>query len=361
MKLLLATAHPYMPEIRGGAQSSMHEMALAMVVRGHEAAVLAGLAGVGVFGFGKRVALKLRSDGLVRDCALGYPVYRGWFPWTCADEVMRRFAPDVIMAFSGLPARMGNAFAHTGVARIVYLRNVEQDDMGGILNGSADVFIANSQFTADYAAEMHGVSALVIPPMIAADQYRVESSRQYITFINPHPCKGRDIAFDLARDLPNEEFLFVKAWSLNREDEEKLRAVERECGNVTVREPTNNMASIYRQTKLVIAPSRWNEAWGRVASEAQVSGIPIVASAVGGLPEAVGPGGLLLPPTAPRDEWRKAVQSIVTDPEVYDKLSKAAFEHAQRTEFREDVLLDRIVAASRTAICQNRNRNRVTG
>jgi glycosyltransferase involved in cell wall biosynthesis len=69
-----------------------------------------------------------------------------------------------------------------------------------------------------------------------------------------------------------------------------------------------------------------------VATEAQISGIPVIASARGGLPEAVGPGGILIDPKGPLDDWVKAVQKLWQDKAYYDELSIAALNYAQRPE-----------------------------
>lgn len=50
----------------------------------------------------------------------------------------------------------------------------------------------------------------------------------------------------------------------------------------------------WRATDLLVAPSRV-ETYGMVVSEALARGIPVVASAVGGLPETLGDGGVLTP------------------------------------------------------------------
>jgi hypothetical protein len=46
-----------------------------------------------------------------------------------------------------------------------------------------------------------------------------------------------------------------------------------------------------------------DEAFGRVIVEAQVNGIPVVARRTGGIPEALGDAGVLLPPDAPGAAW----------------------------------------------------------
>lgn len=60
----------------------------------------------------------------------------------------------------------------------------------------------------------------------------------------------------------------------------------------------DNVSDIYAQTGVLFTLSLWYESFGRVAAEAVMNGIPVLASKTGGLPEAVGEGGILLAPPA---------------------------------------------------------------
>lgn len=82
----------------------------------------------------------------------------------------------------------------------------------------------------------------------------------------------------------------------------------------------------------LLVPSIWEEAYGRVATEAQVSGIPVIASNRGGLPEAVGPGSILIDPDAPIEEWVAATKRLWEDSQYYEQLSAAATVYAHRPE-----------------------------
>lgn len=75
----------------------------------------------------------------------------------------------------------------------------------------------------------------------------------------------------------------------------------------------NELAAHYRRAELSLVPSRY-EPFGIVALEAIASGCPVVVAETGGLPEAVGDCGLLVPPddaTVLADATERALQSDV--------------------------------------------------
>ncbi|WP_432477603.1 D-inositol-3-phosphate glycosyltransferase [Nocardioides sp. GXQ0305] len=90
---------------------------------------------------------------------------------------------------------------------------------------------------------------------------------------------------------------------------------------------------------LVAVPS-YNESFGLVAVEAQASGTPVVATAVGGLTTVVrdGVSGLLVEGHAPRD-WAGALRRLVTDDELRMRLAAGAVQQAR--EFSWDRTADR--------------------
>ena len=81
--------------------------------------------------------------------------------------------------------------------------------------------------------------------------------------------------------------------------------------NVTFCRAAPDVRPVYRNTQLLLVPSQWEEPFGRVVVEAQSSGIPCIARDVGGLREAVGDGGFLMPPSAGPSEWAEVVESVL--------------------------------------------------
>jgi D-inositol-3-phosphate glycosyltransferase len=81
---------------------------------------------------------------------------------------------------------------------------------------------------------------------------------------------------------------------------------------------------------LVAVPS-FNESFGLVAVEAQATGTPVLAAAVGGLTTVVrdGHSGLLVEGHEPRD-WAAAIRRVVEDEQLRVRLSAGALEQARQ-------------------------------
>ncbi|QZY30939.1 D-inositol-3-phosphate glycosyltransferase [Nocardioides coralli] len=102
---------------------------------------------------------------------------------------------------------------------------------------------------------------------------------------------------------------------------------------------------------LVAVPS-YNESFGLVAAEAQATGTPVVAAAVGGLPTVVSDGvsGLLVDTHDPRD-WAGALRRLISDDDLRERLSTGAYEHAAEFSWERtaEATLDVYEAARRPA------------
>ncbi len=107
--------------------------------------------------------------------------------------------------------------------------------------------------------------------------------------------------------------------------------------------PPGELGRWYERAAVVVAPSR-REGYGVVAREAMAWARPVVATAVGGLVDAVEDGvtGLLVPP-GDTAALRSAVERLLGDAELRARLGAAAREKAQR-ELSFDVAAERLQA-----------------
>ena len=153
------------------------------------------------------------------------------------------------------------------------------------------------------------------------------------------PLKGLDVAIDafsaLAADRPDARLLVLGGPSGPDGEAELARARARAASSgfgdrVEFRGPVahHEVAVAYRAADVLVVPSR-SESFGLVAAEAQSCGLPVVASAVGGLAHAVADGesGYLVSGWDPND-FAAAVARVLDDPDTAAALSDGAVEHS---------------------------------
>jgi glycosyltransferase involved in cell wall biosynthesis len=351
VNVLFSSGQPYLPQVSGGAQTSTHEIMLELMKLGHKVSMLSGLTGDGWLGRRDRLLLKLKLGKAIRDDSLAYPVYRGWFPAPAVSEVAAKVRPDVAVIPTSKGVPLGLAFQALGIPVVIYLRDVEFHELGGSLEElPGAVYLANSQFTADSYAKAFGITATVVPPLFQRQFYVTPTTRKHVTFINPHRHKGAELALDLAELCPDIPFCFVSGWILPEGDAEWLAERLTRLPNVTMKPRTSTIRDVYADTKILLAPSRWEEAWGRVVSEAHFSGIPTLATAVGGLPESVGPGGVLMDKDAPAQAWADVLNALWRDDAKYEALSSAALAYADRPQLDPKQQIASLLGVLRQAV-----------
>lgn len=275
---------------------------------------------------------------------MGYPVFRGFNPVAGVRDVAEVFLPSVAVLQAGEMVPVASALLAADIPTVFYLQDVEFDRLGGKLEARPGLrFVANSQFTASRARERFGVEADVIPPLVRPEAYRTESDRSHVLFVNPHPYKGVDIAFELATRRPDIPFLFLEAWGVRDDLRREYTRRAASLPNVTWSPRVSDMREVYRKARLVLVPSKWEEAWGRIPTEAHLSGIPALASDRGGLPESVGPGGILVDPDGPISGWEEGLARLWDDAAEYDRLVQRAEEYSRRPEIQPENLIDRFI------------------
>lgn len=127
------------------------------------------------------------------------------------------------------------------------------------------------------------------------------------------------------------------------------------CGYVPDREKDTLMAGC----RIFCMPSH-RESFGMAAVEAMALGCPIVACAVEGLPEAVGGGGVLVPPRSPRDLAR-ALATLWNDEAALRSYGAAGLAHVHSFPWTRTVLETERLFENLCTLQSDRSRTSVQG
>jgi len=349
MRFLFASGRPYLPDRLDGAILSVHNLLEILQSRGHECAAAAG---IGNTGFRSRIyrARRLLTGRRVLgwpDYANGYATYRAWegLIQDLLSERIADFRPDLVLTQLESSDTIASLAVQAQVPVILFVRDAEfRWDRGRAAGSPLVEYVASSRYVAERVAERIGRPVPYVYPLVRLERYVAPSRRpRCITMVNPVKEKGIDIVLEVARRLPHRQFLLVETWPLVGARREWLETGLRGLHNVRFRRPTLDMRQVYRETALLLAPSQWNEAFGRVLLEAQANGIPVVASRIGGIPEALRSGAVLLPSNDDPGRWAEAVERILSEPQLGQRLSAEARENAQREDFDPAALVDRFL------------------
>jgi glycosyltransferase involved in cell wall biosynthesis len=258
-------------------------------------------------------------------------------------EELEEFEPDLILAQHEL-AYLGAKYVQENEAEMIYFlrdyENLYDERFYGrykidaaanyvtsflterftrkILDSSTAV-IANSNYLGDRYEEYYGIETETVYPFVNLEDYRVEETGDKILHVNPTEEKGIDTTLEVAERMPGEEFIVA---GTTKKEEVKDRMAE--LGNVKHLGYVE-MKKAYRQTKIALVPSKWEEPYGRIPIEAGASGIPTVATSNGGLPESVGNQKLLVDSEDPE----RFVEKIREVEENYDEFSEKARKNSE--------------------------------
>jgi hypothetical protein len=162
-------------------------------------------------------------------------------------------------------------------------------------------------------------SSFVLPVPVDIDWYKVPRGN-CITLINLNESKGGEIFWRLAEEMPEYKFLGVKGSYGVQWDNRSLP-------NVEIVENTDDIREVYKRTEILIMPSLY-ESWGRTATEAAASGIPVICTDTPGLRENMGEAAIYCRRTV-LNEWVMAIKKLKGKKE-YDNYSRLAKEQAEK-------------------------------
>jgi glycosyltransferase involved in cell wall biosynthesis len=349
MRILFAADELHFPDNVGGSRMDIHDLALTFGEQGHDVEVLAAASGrTRLLGYraletvtGMRVLNRV-------DTLNGYPTTRcgSWQLLRSLGASVASRPPDLLITQSAGSGRLAGVASRQGVRAVIRLASAGEAEMlaaaarddpevGAVIQSPLVTLVAVSRFVATLAADLLGISPAVIYPPVRL-QACVTPGREpdHITFINPIPLKGLEVALQVAQLLPQRRFVFVEAWNIPGPQRKALDHEMSKLPNVTFRPRSVGLADVYRSTAVLLAPSQCPEAFSRVVLEACANGIPVLASRVGGMPEAMGESGVLLAATDQPEHWAWAVEEILADRNRFAGLAASALANAQRPEFK---------------------------
>ncbi len=278
-------------------------------------------------------------------------------PWdlrqymSLAQSVLDEFNPDVVLTYSSPMLRPLLAQAQQRGARTVfYLANpgYARDKVPPLK--FIDEFVVPSQAMADLFRDKRGWDARVLPTLVEPPmdgRINLEPARvaqrtreRFVTMINPEPAKGGQFFLNLveqARVLaPGVRFRAVQS-RCGREDWARQGMPAAILDQVDWVDHTHDIGRVFEQAALLLVPSLWFEAAGRVAAEALLAGVPVLAMRSGGLEQQINGGGFLfdLPPALQADylaapdkedlhQWVKFIRVLMSDDALYTKAVQLA-------------------------------------
>jgi glycosyltransferase involved in cell wall biosynthesis len=238
-------------------------------------------------------------------------------------RLLRSTNPHIIHQHTGgrLLTQMGRLLTHARIVRHVHGRASE--DTGVVPDTldlpERDVLIANSQIVADFTGDPR---ALVIYPGIDVSDFLLSRTPHVDVVVGTacrlEPVKGISCLIEAMAILKNE----FPSLRLEIAGDGSLReALTKQAADLGVSEGVsflgwrNNLSSLLAGWDIFVLPSL-DEGFGVAALEAMAAGLPVIASAAGGLPELVcsGETGLLFPPGA-STELASRLRDLINDRE----------------------------------------------
>lgn len=171
------------------------------------------------------------------------------------------------------------------------------------------------------------------------------------------PEKGLDLLLCACAELEGSWRLTLVG---SGEELESLRKLASESGaadrvTLGVRLPSGEMPGFYRSLDLLVLPSRtrpnWKEQFGRVLIEAMASGVPVIGSSSGEIPNVIGDAGVVFP-EGDIESLRLQLQRLMQDRAARNSLAEAGRQRVLAHYTMEEIAR-RTVAAYR-AVAQDR-------
>lgn len=185
--------------------------------------------------------------------------------------------------------------------------------------------VPSTHIAEDMRRALPGTDPTVVYPPIDDSHVPEVWEPTDVVYMGKGAYKGADIVASTAEELRSRDYSFRIYARQEPEHEAKFSTLPnvKVCGFRPRQE-------IFQHARVVVAPARWSEPAGRNVCEAVYMGVPCVISDRGGVPETMGPGGIVVPDAHLEDPayWAEAIDDLMSGDD-WDNYSRAAKEHGQ--------------------------------
>jgi len=343
--LLIVVPKSFLPQLTGGLEISANEIAQLCIKQSFDVHVAAGFLGGKVNQLFERVRRKIFKAYSNTKILNNVTVYNElWHP-TGLSQLISKLKPQAILFFTSGTDDVTQKIIEANLPTAIFLCGVKMSQKLRLTSTMKKCeFVCDSSFIAMEAKRQLGVAARKINPVLPKEKYTTKVTGQKILIVNPNPKKGGKAVLQIAKSLPHRDFLVVGGWQHEVADNE-INAIEnglKALKNVERLPNIEDMRPIFEQSYCLLMPCVVQEAYGRIAAEAQIAGLPVIASTQGALVETVGEGGVTIDYLSPIKTWVSILESLFCDPSLYAELSALAKKEANKEERRTSYINEQL-------------------
>jgi len=253
------------------------------------------------------------------------------------DRTVRQIPDGAVVLIDGLVASPAPdvLVPHADRLRLIVLMHMPlADERERAVLSAASALITTSQWGKRRLLELYALPAErvhVATPGVNAAQLATGTAtgESLLCVAAVTPLKGHDVLLDALATISDLSWQCTCVGSLDRDPAFAEELGRRSPNGVHFTGPKTgpDLERAYAAADLLVLSSR-AETYGMVVSEALARGLPVIAAHVGGVTEALGNGGLLVPPEEPI-ALGAALRSWLEDAELRERLRSAARERRE--------------------------------
>jgi len=281
---------------------------------------------------------------------------------------IERIKPDIIFGFGTSHLVPVRRYARqNGVRCLFYLANglYNEEKYRRCFEEHDDILVP-SEALGEFYRDLYGIDYRVVldvvPQLMDPESFSIEekvANRHggFITLINAELLKGSalflQVAMQAMQFAPELTFVVVESRG-TREVWKRMGLNLSALTNVWWLPKQKDISRVFDRTSVLMVPSIWFEASARVVAEAQLCGIPVMASNIGGIPTQLNGGGHLfdvpeamlkdpkaIPTPAEIQPWFDTLLRLMRDDDFYRADVERALEAStpfQPEERRRDIV-----------------------